>query len=127
MKIILLQTDICWASPSVNVNAIDAVIDTYNKDVDLFVLPEMFSTGFCTNPEGTAESAEGESLQWMKQKAMKRNCAIAGSISVEENAKFYNRFFFVHPDGKVHGTTKSICSRMVEKTNIIRPVRNVSW
>ena len=73
MKIILLQTDICWASPSVNVNAIDAVIDTYNKDVDLFVLPEMFSTGFCTNPEGTAESAEGESLQWMKQKAMKRN------------------------------------------------------
>ena len=32
-------------------------------DADLFVLPEMFSTGFCTKPEGVAESADSETLR----------------------------------------------------------------
>ena len=27
--------------------------------------------------------------------------ALAGSIAVEENGHFYNRFYFVHPDGQV--------------------------
>lgn len=37
----------------------------------------------------------------MKQTASAHDCALAGSISIAENGKFYNRFFFVHPDGKV--------------------------
>lgn len=101
MKIILLQTDICWANPAANVSSIDRILDTYGKEIDLFVFPEMFSTGFCTDPKGIAELDEGDTLQWMKQKARMWNCAMAGSISVEENGKYYNRFYFVHPDGKV--------------------------
>lgn len=100
MKIILLQTDICWADPTANVARLGEVIDHYDK-VDLFVLPEMFSTGFCTLPEGIAEPADSPTLQWMKQTASAHDCALAGSISIAENGKFYNRFFFVHPDGKV--------------------------
>ena len=100
MKIILLQTDICWADPAANVVRLGKVIDHYDK-VDLFVLPEMFSTGFCTLPEGIAEPVESPTLQWMKQTACAHDCALAGSISIAENGKFYNRFFFVHPDGKV--------------------------
>lgn len=100
MKIILLQTDICWADPVANVARLGKVIDCYDK-VDLFVLPEMFSTGFCTLPEGIAEPVDSPTLQWMKQMACAHDCALAGSISIEEDGKFYNRFFFVHPDGKV--------------------------
>lgn len=100
MKIILLQTDICWADPVANVDRLEKVIDHYDK-VDLFVLPEMFSTGFCTLPEGIAEPVDSPTLQWMKQTACAHDCALAGSISIEEDGKFYNRFFFVHPDGKV--------------------------
>lgn len=102
MKIILLQTDICWADPASNMIHMGKVLEEYNKEkVDLFVLPEMFSTGFCTCPEGVAEPVESATLLWMKQKAHMYDCAIAGSISIEDKGKFYNRFFFVHPDGKV--------------------------
>ena len=83
MKVILLQTDICWADPAANVAYMDKLISAHAQDTDLFVLPEMFSTGFCTSPEGIAESSDSATLQWMKQKAAERNCAIAGSVSVE--------------------------------------------
>ena len=106
MKVILLQTDICWADPAANVAYMDKLISAHAQDTDLFVLPEMFSTGFCTLPEGIAESSDSATLQWMKQKAAERNCAIAGSVSVEENGKFYNRFYFVHPDGNVQWYNK---------------------
>lgn len=77
------------------------VVLFYKGNADLFVLPEMFSTGFCTKPEGVAESADSETLHWMQRKAVERNCAVAGSVAVQENGKYYNRFYFVHPDGSV--------------------------
>lgn len=100
MKIVILQTDICWANPAENRTRTQEMMERYDE-VDLFVLPEMFSTGFCTQPRGIAEPAESETLQWMKRKAAERNCAIAGSVAVEEDGKYYNRFYFVHPDGKI--------------------------
>lgn len=100
MKIVILQTDIHWTNPAANIRHADEIISRY-ADGDLFVLPEMFSTGFCTQPKGVAETDGGEALQWMKRKAAERGCAIAGSIAVEEDGKYYNRFYFVHPDGKV--------------------------
>lgn len=101
MKVIIMQTDICWAHPAQNVKTANKIIDNYPEG-DLFILPEMFSTGFCIQPKGIAEPADNlTTLQWMKKKAAERNCAIAGSIAIEEDGKYYNRFHFVHPDGKV--------------------------
>lgn len=100
MKITILQTDISWANPKANVLKADEMIARCGE-ADLFVLPEMFSTGFCTRPEGVAEPVVSETLLWMKRKAAERNCALAGSIAVGENGRFYNRFYFVFPDGQV--------------------------
>ena len=100
MKVIILQTDISWANPKANVQKVDEMLARCGE-ADLFVLPEMFSTGFCTRPEGIAEPVGSDTLLWMKQKAAELNAALAGSIAVEENGHFYNRFYFVHPDGQV--------------------------
>lgn len=100
MKITILQRDIEWANPSVNINRADEAIDR-NPGSDIYVLPEMFSTGFCTNPEGIAESDNSETLQWLKRKAAAIDAAIAGSVAVTKDGKFYNRFYFVKPDGSV--------------------------
>ncbi|MBO5659879.1 MAG: nitrilase family protein, partial [Bacteroidaceae bacterium] len=78
----------------------DDAIDR-NPGADLYVLPEMFSTGFCTNPEGIAESAQSDTLLWMQRKAKEKDAAIAGSVAVAENGKFYNRCYFVKPEGSV--------------------------
>lgn len=101
MKITILQRDIVWANPEQNVTRADEALAGL-PDADLFVLPEMFSTGFCTQPEGIAESDDSETLQWMKRKAAERNCALAGSVAVCQEGQYYNRFYFVTPDGAVH-------------------------
>ena len=100
MRITILQRDIEWATPEVNRQRVDEAIDC-NPNSDLYVLPEMFSTGFCTCPEGIAESADSLTLQWMQSKAMQTNAAIAGSVAVKDGDKYYNRFYFVKPDGDV--------------------------
>ena len=74
------------------------------KGADLFVLPEMFSTGFATSPEGIAEEIDSGgncfTLGWMRQTASEHDCAIAGSVAVKDtDGRFFNRLFFVTPDG----------------------------
>ena len=100
MKISIIQQDIAWADVSENIRRADAAVDS-NPGADLYVLPEMFSTGFCTDPVGIAEGPELRSLEWMKAKAAKTDAAIAGSVAVEEDGRYYNRFYFVKPDGNV--------------------------
>lgn len=100
MKVSIIQLDIKWADVSENIRRADALIGS-SPEADLYVLPEMFSTGFCTDPEGIAEEAEGKSLHWMRDKAAQIDAAIAGSVAVMENGRYYNRFYFVKPDGSV--------------------------
>ena len=100
MKVTILQRDIVWADPAENVRRADEAIDC-NPGSDLYVLPEMFSTGFCTQPEGIAEPAENETVRWMKTKSKQTGAAIAGSIAIHEDGKYYNRFHFVTPDGNI--------------------------
>lgn len=100
MKISIIQQDIVWKSIHENIQRADAAVDAA-PGADLYVLPEMFSTGFCTDPEGIAECPDGESLSWMKSKASQTGAAIAGSIAVCDEGRYYNRFYFVSPDGTV--------------------------
>jgi predicted amidohydrolase len=101
MKISIIQQDIVWAEVTENIRKVDSIIDSLPQ-ADIYILPEMFSTGFCTVPDGIAEEAEGQTLQWMKAKSSQINAAIAGSLAVKEQGQYYNRFYFVQPDGTVH-------------------------
>ena len=100
MTLTILQKDIVWADPAENVRRAEEAINR-NPGADLYVLPEMFSTGFCTQPEGIAEPVENQTVSWMKAKASQTGAAIAGSIAVHEDGKYYNRFHFVTPDGNI--------------------------
>lgn len=100
MRITILQRDIEWCNSEVNLRRASEAIDR-NPGSDLYVLPEMFSTGFCTVPNGVAEGENGPSLRWMQRKAAEVDAAIAGSVAVEVEGRFYNRFYFVKPDGEV--------------------------
>lgn len=95
-KIIGLNLDISWKNKEQNFKQIEE--EFASIEADLFLLPEMFSTGFCMEAEEVADR-NLETLTWMKSFAKSKNSAIAGSVSVEDNGKFYNRFYFVFPDG----------------------------
>jgi predicted amidohydrolase len=98
MNILLLQTDIEWQSPENNRKHIEQIINS-SPEADIIVLPEMFTTGFCISPANIAEKADTVTLAWMRKLAGERNSAIAGSVAIEENGKYYNRFYFVEPSG----------------------------
>ena len=100
MRVSILQRDIIWADPASNIRTADEAIDR-QRGADLYVLPEMFSTGFAMQPDGLAEPNDGETLHWMKCKAAQCKAAIAGSVAVNDDGRFYNRFYFVQPNGCV--------------------------
>jgi len=71
------------------------------EDVDLIVLPEMFSSGFTMNPKAVAETMQGETIAWLQHLAKAKNCAITGSLVIEENGNYFNRLVFVFPTGEI--------------------------
>lgn len=97
MIIKALQQNIIWKNPLKNMTLIEESFE--NEKADIFLLPEMFTTGFCMDAEEIADK-DSTTLIWMKEFAKKKNAVIAGSVSVAENGHFYNRFYFVEPDGK---------------------------
>ena len=76
-------------------------ITGFMEDVDLIVLPEMFSSGFTMNPKAVAEKMDGETVSWLQHLAKAKNCAITGSLVIEEKGKYYNRLVFVFPNGDI--------------------------
>lgn len=101
MKIALLQSDLIWENPKANRNHFEETIKAIAEDVNLIVLPEMFTTGFTMNPSTVAETMLGETIMWMQSLAKAKNAAITGSVIIEENANFYNRLVFVFPSGEI--------------------------
>ena len=101
MRIAILQSDIAWLNPIENRKRLETMI-TANTGADIYVLPEMWPTGFATEPKGAAENAdESPSLEWMKLITAQTGAAIAGSVATEEGGRFFNRFYFVKPNGFV--------------------------
>ena len=97
MKVVMLQTDICWAKSDENVrHAQQLMADAL--DGDLYVLPEMWSTGFATQPEGIAcPESDNDALRWMQQTAQTRQCAISGSLAIRaDDGSYRNRHYFVN-------------------------------
>lgn len=101
MKIALVQTTLAWENPMENRSHLVQKINGFLEDVDLIVLPEMFSSGFTMNPKAVAETMEGETVLWLQHLAKAKNAAITGSLVIEENGNYYNRLVFVYPSGEV--------------------------
>ena len=101
MKIALIQSNLFWEDAFKNRNQFETKIKQIDSEVDLVILPEMFSTGFTMNPKGVAETMDGETVLWMKSIAKQKNCSITGSLVITENNQFYNRMLFVFPSGQI--------------------------
>jgi len=99
MKIALLQTDIIWEDKQANLQRAEKLIAGLPQGVRLAVLPEMFNTGFSMYPEKIAEDENGTTLAWLTSTAKKYNIAIICSISFDYMKCYFNRLFFVFPDG----------------------------
>lgn len=98
MKVTVIQLDIEWGNPIENIRRTELLMKK-EPDSDLYVLPEMWSTGFATEPFGIAEEEIScIALEWMKKTANDLHCAICGSLAVHIDRQYRNRHYFV--DGR---------------------------
>ncbi len=113
LTIALVQTDLIWKDKSANLAVIRQFVLNEQESVDIFMLPEMFSTAFCVDDMSLAEDINGPTLQWMQQLAAEKNAAVCGSILFMENEHYFNRFFG--------------WNRMVDATPTIKRHLSVLW
>ena len=96
MKVTILQTDVEWGRPLENIRNAERLM-TQALGADLYVLPEMWSTGFATDPVGIAEEESSSiALEWMSKKAKELHCAICGSVAIHVDETYRNRHYFVN-------------------------------
>lgn len=101
LKIALIQADLAWENSVQNRANFTDTIHAISEEIDLIVLPEMFNTGFTMDPQDVAETMEGETINWLKNIAKEKNCAITGSLIIQEDNKYYNRLVFIFPQGEI--------------------------
>ncbi|MEX0813299.1 MAG: amidohydrolase [Chitinophagales bacterium] len=98
LRIALIQSDLVWEDKAANFKQLAELIET-TENPDLIILPEMFSTGFSMNAQKMAEPENGQGLQWMQERAKKTKAVVCGSLIIEDGGKYYNRLFWVKPNG----------------------------
>ncbi|WP_019037353.1 amidohydrolase [Psychroflexus tropicus] len=98
LNITYIQTQLSWEDPNANRQHFEKKLAECPSKTDVIILPEMFTTGFSMNAEANAEEAEVV-LSWMQEQADAFDVALTGSAMVKDQGKFYNRMFFVQPNG----------------------------
>lgn len=99
LKTALLQANLEWENIKQNKRLFEKKIKELPQEVDLIVLPEMFSTGFSMNAKNLAEPVQGPTFKWMQKMASEKDAAVTGSLIISENNNYFNRLYFVYPDG----------------------------
>ena len=99
LKTTLIQSDLYWQDVDANLAMFEEKIWEIEESTDIIILPEMFNTGFSMNVEHLAEPMNFKTFRWMNQMAQQKNAAVIGSYIIKESTKYYNRLFWVEPDG----------------------------
>lgn len=112
ISITLIQTSLHWEDRPGNLEKFTRLLSRIEGHTDLIVLPEMFTTGFSMNAQALAETAEGATMSWLKEKASGLGCVITGSLIFAEGGRFFNRLIWMRPDGSYDHYDKRHLFRM---------------
>lgn len=115
INISTIQTELVWESRDENLAHFEKLFKQIPKESDIVVMPEMFSTGFSMSPEKLAEKVDGVTVQWMKSQAKKLEKVIVGSVIIEDQDQFFNRLFWVNPNGEMQSYDKKHCFRYADE------------
>lgn len=101
MKIALYQMNIQWEDKEANCLCVEAkLIESQEKKMDLFLLPEMSFTGFSMNTEVTKES-NLETISRISDYAKKYHTAIGFGWVKDCGEKSENHYTIVNKEGKM--------------------------
>lgn len=100
LKISIVQTDIAWENKQENLRMLREKLHVLRGTTEIVVLPEMFSTGFTMKSRELAEPVSGITVRILKELAADFQLALCGSFICSERSNYYNRAFFITPEGE---------------------------
>ncbi len=111
IRVALIQSELVWQDSLANQRYFEQQFRQH-PGVQLFVLPEMFNSGFSMDSTRIAETMEGLTVQWMQQQAKLTGAALCGSVAIADQGQIFNRLLFVTPDAVVQFYDKRHLFRM---------------
>jgi predicted amidohydrolase len=111
-RLSIAQQPLAWQDAAANRARFAAILAPLAGATDLVVLPEMFTTGFTMKPEEFAEPADGDTRAWLLELAGALDAAVGGSVAVNDNGRFFNRFMLALPGGPTYWYDKRHLFRM---------------
>ncbi len=121
LRVSMIQSHIIWEDREENLCYYGELLRRVSGRTDLAVLPETFTTGFSMNVERLADTMDGPTVRALKEWASKYKMAVAGSFIATEGGKFFNRGFFITPEGEEHYYDKRHLFRMADEDKHFSP------
>ena len=115
LTVTIVQTTLAWHDPAANRTAFSEIIESLEAPTDLIVLPEMFTTGFSMDAPQLAEPPDGPSVAWMHDMAAHSSAAVCGSLIIEVDGSYYNRFICVGENGVIASYDKRHLFRLADE------------
>lgn len=124
IKLALVQADLLWQNTQGNLDKFDNLLFGISDDTDIVILPEMFATAFTMQVEKMEKPIGKLALDWLKSKAKNLDKILLGSLLFEDKNKYYNRMFWVLPDGSLHFYDKRHLFRMGNEEEVMTAGKN---
>ena len=99
LRICYIQANLQWQDKQANQKHFNELLKEVPSETDLVLMPETFNTAFPVNPKEYAETTEGPTMQWMKQKAQELNAVICGTMLLNVDGHYHNSLVWMRPDG----------------------------
>lgn len=112
LRVSMIQAPIVWEDRTENVAYYGELLHGLTGKTDLAVLPELFTTGLSMRVHDLSEPVDGKTIASVKQWAREYGFAVTGSFIASEEGRFYNRAFFITPDGREYYYDKRHLFRM---------------
>ncbi len=115
LRVSLVQGATRWHDAAANREYYGALARSLKGQSDLIVLPETFLSGFTNETLGNAEPMSGESMKWFQSLAKEVGSTLCGSMVIRDGDRFFNRLFWMRPDGSFDVYDKRHLFRMANE------------
>lgn len=114
MRIAIVQAELSWEDNDKNLAHFSTLLDGVS-DIDMFVLPEMFNSGFTMKSDEVGQPMNGKAVSWMQKMANEKDAVFVASLIITENNNRYNRLIWAAPSGNVETYDKKHLFRMANE------------
>ena len=101
LRISLVQGSTRWHDPAGNRDYYAELMAPLRGATDLVLLPETFTSGFSNEAIHNAETMDGPTVEWLRDRSRELGAAITGSVQLRTAGGVFNRLFFGTPDGQL--------------------------